>query len=48
MEFYFLNSVWFSYDFGKVVPSGSTQEYFHPPPIKNVVGLNVVFIILQR
>jgi len=43
MKFYFLNWVWFSYDFGKVVPSGSTEGYFHPSPIKNVVGLNVFY-----
>jgi hypothetical protein len=28
MEFYFLNWVQLSYDFGKVVLSGTTQGYF--------------------
>jgi hypothetical protein len=30
MEFYFFNWVQLSYDFGKVVPSGTTQGYFRP------------------
>jgi len=30
MEFYFLNWVQLSYDFGKVVPSGTTPGYFRP------------------
>jgi hypothetical protein len=30
MEFYFLNWVQLSYDFGKVVLSGTNQGYFRP------------------
>jgi hypothetical protein len=30
MSFYFLSWVQFFYDFGKVIPSGTTQGYFCP------------------
>jgi hypothetical protein len=29
MEFYFLNWIQLSYDFGKTVINGTTQGYFH-------------------
>jgi hypothetical protein len=35
MEFYLLNWVQLSYDFGKVISSESTQGYFHTLALNN-------------